>query len=119
MSSSSLSGLQFRAAHSGILIFLSAVVGVVDACSVQVERKGEGKESQIEHAQHLRKQRLVRVRLQITEFVGPASMYAMGLWDDLWMSVMGDEAINKFGVAPRNNLNKLSKGRLKNFGTRS
>ncbi len=100
----------------GILIFLSAVVGVVGYI-VQSKLKGKEREreSQIEHEQHLRKQRLVRVRLQITGFVGPATMLGMGLWNEVWMNVMGDDAINKFGFAPRNNLNKLSNGRVEKY----
>ena len=53
--------------------------------------------------------------MQVTDFVGPASMLVMGIWDDIWMNCMDDEEINTFGYAPPNNLNKISNGRIAKF----
>ena len=86
----------------GTLIFLSAVVGVLGfLVKSRLERREKHRENEIQYEQHVRRLRLERIRTQLREFLGPASMHAMGMWQAFWQFVVFDQV---------HSLNKLSGG---------
>ena len=89
----------------GVLIFLSAVVGVL---GYMVQSKMKAKtmqhEQELTHLAHLKQLKLSRVREQLGTFLGPASMHTMQIWHQYW--ILRSES----GI-----LNKMSNGELQNY----
>ena len=72
--------LQHAQIIQGVLIFLSACVAVVGyAVQARLQARERARELESQHTQHLRKLRLERTRLQISDFVGPAMQLSMNL----------------------------------------
>ena len=92
----------------GVLIFLSAVVGVFGfMVKGRIERKAKNREDHLQYKQHLRRTRLERTRQQISDFVGPASQHSMAIWSQFWNSTLvGDHDFT---------LDKLSHGEVNKY----
>ena len=89
----------------GLLIFLSAVVGVVGYI-IQSKMKAKEREHEqvLAHNAHLKQLKLERVREQMGTFLGPATMHTMQIWNQFWV-MRSDEGV----------LNKLSGGKLQHY----
>ena len=100
----------------GLLIFLSAVVGVIGyIVQSKMKAKIQEHEQELTHQAHLKQLKLKRVREQLGTFLGPASMHTMQIWHQYWIMRLDSSIFNKLS---NNELQKYWENEAKfNFRT--